>query len=71
MQRLREGKLHKPIYSDGDRPKRDLSVTVKMSKEDMELLNKAAHVLWPDAMMSHSSMVLSLAKLGARSALGS
>jgi len=45
--------------------KRTTSVTVKMSAEDYALLTKAAATIWPGALLSNSSIVLGLAKLGA------
>ena len=49
--------------------KRTTSVTVKMSAEDYELLEKAAETLWPGAVLSRSSIVLGLARMGADAAL--
>ena len=49
--------------------KRELSVTVKMSKDDLQLLTRAASKLWPNAIVTRSSTVLALAKLGAENAL--
>ena len=49
--------------------KRTVSITVKMSAEDYDLLRKAADQLWAKAMMSRSSVVLSLAKITAESVL--
>ena len=49
--------------------KRTVSITVKMSAEDYDLLAKAADHLWAKAMMSRSSVVLSLAKIAAESVL--
>lgn len=43
--------------------KRDITVTVKLSKADLELLEKTAKRLWPGAIMTRSTMLLSLAKL--------
>ncbi|MFZ1011609.1 MAG: hypothetical protein WAN65_32535 [Candidatus Sulfotelmatobacter sp.] len=40
-----------------------------MSTEDYDLLKKAADHLWAKAMMSQSSIVLSLAKITAESVL--
>lgn len=45
--------------------RRSVSVTVKMSKEDLERLKKVADCTWPGAMITSSSMLLSFAKLGA------
>jgi hypothetical protein len=44
--------------------KRTVQVNVKMSVEDFALLKKAADDLWPDAVLTNSSIVLGLAKLG-------
>lgn len=44
--------------------KRTVQVNVKMSVEDFELLKKAADALWPNAVLTNSSIVLGLAKLG-------
>jgi uncharacterized protein (DUF1778 family) len=49
--------------------KRTTSVTVKMSAEDYELLEKAADAIWPEAVLSRSSIVLGLARMGAKAAL--
>lgn len=49
--------------------KRTTSVTVKMSEEDYELLNKAADSIWPGALLTRSSVVLGLAKIGAETVL--
>jgi hypothetical protein len=50
--------------------KRTVQVNVKMSPEDFQLLNKAAEKRWPDAVMTNSGIVLGLAKISAREALG-
>jgi hypothetical protein len=44
--------------------KRTVQVNVKMSVEDFAMLKKAADVLWPNAVLSNSGIVLGLAKLG-------
>ncbi len=49
--------------------KRTTSVTVKMSAEDYALLTKAADSIWPRAMLTRSSIVLGLAKIGAETVL--
>jgi hypothetical protein len=49
--------------------KRTTSVTVKMSAEDFGLLEKAADAIWPKAVLTRSSIVLGLAKIGAEAAL--
>jgi hypothetical protein len=45
--------------------KRTLSVTVKMSEEDLAALMKAAARIWPGAILTRSGIVLALAKIGA------
>jgi hypothetical protein len=50
-------------------PKRSLSVSIKMSEEDLALLTKAADHIWPKALLSRSSIVLGLARIGAESVL--
>jgi uncharacterized protein (DUF1778 family) len=50
--------------------KRSVQVNVRMTKADSKLLDQAAGKLWPAAEMSKSSVVLSLAKLAAKTALG-
>ncbi len=49
--------------------KRTVQVNVKMSGEDFALLQKAARVYWPDAILSNSGIVLGLAKMAAREIL--
>ncbi len=49
--------------------KRTTSVTEKMSAEGFALLTKAADTIWPGAMLTRSSIVLGLAKMGAEAAL--
>jgi uncharacterized protein (DUF1778 family) len=50
-------------------PKRSLSVSIKMSEDDLALLTKAADQVWPKALLSRSSIVLGLARIGAESVL--
>jgi hypothetical protein len=50
--------------------KRTESVTVKMSEADWEIFARAAEHIWPGAPLSRSSIVLALARLGAKAALG-
>jgi hypothetical protein len=45
--------------------KRTLSVTVKMSEEDLAHLMKAAARKWEGAILTRSGIVLALAKIGA------
>jgi uncharacterized protein (DUF1778 family) len=49
--------------------KRTVSVTVKMSAEDYSLLQKAANTIWPKAVLTRSSIVLGLARIGAETVL--
>jgi uncharacterized protein (DUF1778 family) len=49
--------------------KRSTSVTLKMTADDYEKLTKAASVLWPKALLTKSSMVLSLALIAAEDVL--
>jgi len=49
--------------------KRTTSVTVKMSDDDLKLMLKAAETIWPKAILTRSSVVLGLAKIGAEHAL--
>ena len=44
--------------------KRDIGVTVKMSKADLEQFQKTAQTLWPGLILTRSTMLLSLARLG-------
>jgi len=47
--------------------KRTVSIGVKMTPDDWRSLTMAAERLWPGAMLSRSSVLLSLAKRGAES----
>ncbi len=49
--------------------KRTVQINVKMAPEDFALLKKAADVLWPDAVLTRSGIVLGLSKLGAKRVL--
>ena len=49
--------------------KRTVQVNVKMTGGDFDLLQKAAHAHWPDAVLSNSGIVLGLAKMAARDIL--
>jgi uncharacterized protein (DUF1778 family) len=46
--------------------KRTVQVNVKMSVEDFELLKHAADMLWPEAILSNSGIILGLAKISAK-----
>ncbi len=49
--------------------KRVIAVSVKMSEADWNYLKRAAAKLWPEAIISDSSLVLGLAKKGAATVL--
>jgi hypothetical protein len=49
--------------------KRTIQVNVKMSTADFDSLQKAANVLWPDAILSNSGIILGLARLAAKEIL--
>ncbi len=49
--------------------KRTVQINVRLSDDDFELIRKAAAKLWPDAVLSNSSIVLGLARLAAKQAL--
>jgi len=46
-----------------------VQVNVKMSSEDFALLRRAAHKLWPDAVISNSGILLGLARIAAKRVL--
>jgi hypothetical protein len=49
--------------------KRTVQVNVRLSAEDFNLIQKAATVLWPDAVLTNSGVLLGLAKIAARDVL--
>jgi len=49
--------------------KRTVQVNVKMSADDFSNLQRAASVLWPDAILSNSGIILGLARLAAKDIL--
>jgi hypothetical protein len=49
--------------------KRTLQVNVRLSVEDFNLIERAANVLWPDAILTNSAILLGLAKIAARDIL--
>ena len=49
--------------------KKELQFNVRMSEEDFALLQRAADVLWPRAILSKSALILGLAKIAAEDAL--
>jgi uncharacterized protein (DUF1778 family) len=51
--------------------KRTVQVNVRLSTEDFNLIQKAANVLWPDAVLTNSGILLGLAKIAARDVLKS
>jgi hypothetical protein len=50
-------------------PKRSLSVSIKMSEEDLSLFMKAAAQIWPKAVLSRSGIILGLARIEAESVI--
>lgn len=46
--------------------KRTIQVNVRVSEADFDLLQEAAHQLWPDAVISNGGIMLGLAKRAAR-----
>lgn len=51
--------------------KRTLQVNVRMSDEDFKLIQRAAHALWPGAVLTNSGILLGLAKIAASNILKS
>jgi hypothetical protein len=49
--------------------KRIISISVKATAEDAALFKRAAAALWPNAPITRSSYVLTLARMGAEHAL--
>jgi uncharacterized protein (DUF1778 family) len=49
--------------------KRTIQVNVRLSTEDFTLIQRAANVLWPDAVLTNSGILLGLAKIAAREVL--
>jgi len=49
--------------------KRALQINVRMSNDDLALLQRAAAALWPGVELTTSTIVLSLAKKAAEEAL--
>jgi hypothetical protein len=49
--------------------KRTVQVNVKMSTEDFTTLQKAGNILWPEAILSNSGIILGLAKRAAKDIL--
>jgi hypothetical protein len=49
--------------------KRTVQVNAKMSAEDFTTLRKAASILWPEAILSNSGIILGLARLAAKDIL--
>jgi uncharacterized protein (DUF1778 family) len=66
MKLLRTQRLRRHSTAMG---KRELLITVRLSAEDMELLQKAARRLWRDAPITRSTMLLALAMQRARDVL--
>jgi hypothetical protein len=51
--------------------KKELQFNVRMAVEDFDLLQKAADILWPRAILSKSAIILGLAKIAAEDAVRS
>jgi len=49
--------------------KRTVSITARMTADDYAHLTKAAEAIWPGELLTKSSIVLGLAKLGADAVL--
>jgi hypothetical protein len=49
--------------------KRTIQVNVRLSTEDFNLIQRAAGVLWRDAVLTNSGILLGLAKIAARDVL--
>jgi hypothetical protein len=49
--------------------KRNVSISVKMSEANWQLIAKAGSKLWPEAPVTRSSLVLALALKGAEGVL--
>jgi hypothetical protein len=49
--------------------KRTVQVNVRLSTEDFNLIKRAANVLWPDAVLTKSGILLGMAKIAARDVL--
>lgn len=49
--------------------KRNISATIKMSKADWDLMERAAAHIWPGAPITRSSLIVALARIGAESVL--
>jgi uncharacterized protein (DUF1778 family) len=55
----------------GDKGKRDRQLNVRLTGDDITLMTRAAGVAWPGAILSTSSIMLSLARLKAEEILKS
>jgi hypothetical protein len=51
--------------------KHTIQMNVRLSTDDFELNQKAANVLWPDAVLTNSGILLGLARIAARDVLKS
>lgn len=49
--------------------KRNQTITIKATLDDVKLFERAGNELWPGAPVTRSSLVLELAKMGAERAL--
>jgi hypothetical protein len=50
-------------------PKRTVGVSIKISEEDLALFQKAASQIWPEAILTRTSIILGLARIGAKCVL--
>lgn len=51
--------------------KRIIQVNVRLSAEDFSLIQRAANIQWPEAVITNSGILLGLAKIAARDILKS
>jgi uncharacterized protein (DUF1778 family) len=52
-----------------DKGKRDRQLNVRLTTQDIETMQRAADIAWPGAILSTSSILLSLARLKAEEIL--
>ena len=50
--------------------KRTIQVNVRLTTEDLDLIGDAAKALWPGAILTNSGILLGLARIAARDAIG-
>ena len=66
---IRDGPEHREEMERNG--KRTVQVNVRLSTEDFNLIKRAANVLWPDAVLTNSGILLGMAKIAARDVLKS